>query len=278
MSSWTQSWLLHSDLEVRHNREFYDIIPIAIYPHKRVLPILKRNGYRGNFHHLTPFELFHALLTNSKAETLLKAGQHELLHNLVLTKYRGLEQYWASIRICIRNGYTIEDGTLWCNLIRMLHILGKELLSPKYICPTDLQDAHDQAVKAVRRQREQEEQKKRLRQAVEAETLFREQKRQFFGIAFTDGTIQVRVLESVQEYLEEGTAMHHCLYDSDYHLKPNSLILSATINGKRVETIELNPETLKVVQSHGVCNSTTEYHDQILALVKRNRHLIAQRL
>ncbi|WP_346343505.1 PcfJ domain-containing protein [Porphyromonas levii] len=277
MNSWTESWLLHSDLEVRSNREFYDIVPTAIYPHKRVLPILKRNGYRGNFCHLTPFELFHALLTNSKAETLLKAGQHELLHHLVRTKYRGLEQYWASIRICIRNGYTIEDGTLWCDLIRMLDILGKDLHSPKYICPTDLQEAHDHAEKAVRRQREQEEQKKRHRQAVEAEALFKEQKSQFFGIAFTDGSIQVRVFESVQEYLEEGTAMHHCLFASEYHLKPNSLILSATINSKRIETIELNLETLKVVQSRGICNSTTEYHDQILQLVQQNRHLIAQK-
>ncbi|MBR8778945.1 hypothetical protein IX303_001768 [Porphyromonas levii] len=72
--------------------------------------------------------------------------------------------------------------------------------------------------------------------------------------------------------------MHHCLFASEYHLKPNSLILSATINGKRIETIELNLETLKVVQSRGVCNSTTEYHDQILQLVQQNRPLIAQRL
>lgn len=129
----------------------------------------------------------------------------------------------------------------------------------------------------MRRQREQEDQKKRHLQAAEAEALFREQKSQFFGIAFTDGTIQVRVLESVQEYLDEGTAMHHCLFASGYHLKPNSLILSATINGKRIETIELNLETLKVVQSRGVCNSTSEYHDQILALVQRNIVKIAQR-
>ena len=87
MNSWTESWLLHSDLEVRQNREFDNIIPTTIYHHKRILPILKRNGYRDNLCHLTPFELFFALLTNNKAETLLKAGQHELLHHIVRTKY-----------------------------------------------------------------------------------------------------------------------------------------------------------------------------------------------
>lgn len=160
----------------------------------------------------------------------------------------------------------------------MLHNLGKDLHSPKYICPTDLKEAHDQAVKAVERQREQEQQKKRRLQAKETEALFREEKSQFFGIAFTNGTIQVRVLESVQEHLEEGIAMHHCVFASEYHLKPNSLILSATINGKRIETIEFNLETLKVVQSCVVCNSITENHDQILNLVQRNCHLIVQRL
>lgn len=59
---------------------------------------------------------------------------------------------------------------------------------------------------------------------------------------------------------------------------PNSLFLSATINGIRVETIELNLETLEVVQSRGICNSTSEYHDHILALVQQNCHLIAQRV
>lgn len=29
----------------------------------------------------------------------------------------------------------------------------------------------------------------------------------FFGIVFTDGTIQVRIMESVQEFMEEGDEM-----------------------------------------------------------------------
>ena len=46
--------------------------------------------------------------------------------------------------------------------------------------------------------------------------------------------------------------MHHCVFDNAYYLKENSLILSATIEGRRIETIELNLDTLKVVQSRGV--------------------------
>lgn len=75
---------------------------------------------------------------------------------------------------------------------------------------------------------------------MEDEKRFHELKSKFFGICFTDGTIQVHVLESVQEHLEEGVAMHHCVFDNAYYLKENSLILSATIEGRRIETIEVN--------------------------------------
>ena len=100
----------------------------------------------------------------------------------------------------------------------------------------------------------------------------------FFGITFTDGTIQVHVLESVQEHLEEGVSMHHCVFSNAYYLKEDSLILSATIEGKRIETIEVSLRTLEVVQSRGVCNKNTEYHEQIVNLVNANSRLIRQRM
>ena len=83
---------------------------------------------------------------------------------------------------------------------------------------------------------------------MEDEKHFKELKSKFFGIAFTDGTIQVHVLESVQEHLEEGVSMHHCVFSNAYYFKEDSLILSATIEGKRIETIEVSLRTLEGVQ------------------------------
>ncbi len=88
--------------------------------------------------------------------------------------------------------------------------------------------------------REKEEKAKKRKKAMENEKHFHELKSKFFGIRFTDGTIQVHVLESVQEFLEEGVSMHHCVFDNAYYLKENSLILSATIEGRRIETVEVN--------------------------------------
>ncbi|WIM92405.1 PcfJ domain-containing protein [Porphyromonas gingivalis] len=100
----------------------------------------------------------------------------------------------------------------------------------------------------------------------------------FFGIAFTDGTIEVRVLESVEEYLEEGKALHHCVFTNEYYLKEKSLILSARIEGKRIETIEASLETMKVIQCRGLQNKNTEYHDRIIDLVHRNIRQIQSRV
>ena len=42
--------------------------------------------------------------------------------------------------------------------------------------------------------------------------------------------------------------------------------------------IEVNLDTLKVMQSRGVCNQNTEYYDQIVNLVNANKRLIRQRM
>ena len=52
-----------------------------------------------------------------------------------------------------------------------------------------------------------------------------------------------------------------------------SIILSAhDRQGNRIETIEFSISRGKVVQSRGVCNSNTEYHNRIIELVNSNAH------
>jgi hypothetical protein len=278
MSYYRDKWVFSSDLEIRKERELHDIMPTKIYPRYRILPEIKRNGFKGVYHDNTPFRLFHSILTNNRMETLLKAGQYGLLRYFIRTKGTTLDHYWTSIRICIRNHYTIEDGSMWCDYVNMLTILGKDTNCPKYVCPIDLKAEHNRRHTEILKQREKEEQEQRKRKAMEQEQRFREMKAKFFGIAFTDGTINIRVLESVQEYLEEGNVLHHCVFTNEYYIKPNSLILSATISGKRLETIEVSLETMKVIQCRGLCNQNTEYHDQIINLVHRNMKQIRQRM
>ena len=267
-----------SPMAVRNDNEAYRHISYSqIYPKFKATEALRRNGFKNDFHDIAPTVLIPALLSDSRAETLIKAGRTEHL-KYFLDNSRAFDACWQSYKVATRNGYDIEDISIWCDYVDMLRRLGKDIHSPKYVCPTDLHREHDLRQNELRRQREKEEKAKKRKKAMENEKHFHELKSKFFGIRFTDGTIQVHVLESVQEFLEEGVTMHHCVFDNAYYLKENSLILSATIEGRRIETVEVNLDTLKVVQSRGVCNKNTEYHDQIVSLVNANCKLIRQRM
>ena len=398
-------WAEYSDMEVRKNNKLraYDINPVCTYPRQRFIPELKRNGFNGEYHNILPYDLFTAILSDSRSETLLKAGQYPMLRHYIRSSF-DIERYWASVKICIRNGYTIADGSMWRDTIDLLRLFGKDTNSPKYVCPSDLKAEHDRLMhkrnKEIERKKLEErirqakkhekayrklkgiffgiaftdgtlqvrvlesvaefaaegtelhhcvfsnsyfleknsvkicirngytiadgsmwrdtidllrlfgkdtnspkyvcpsdlkaehdrlmhkrnkeiERKKleeRIRQAKKHEKAYRKLKGIFFGIAFTDGTLQVRVLESVAEFAAEGTELHHCVFSNSYFLEKNSLILSATIDGKRIETVEVSLKTLEVVQSRGLHNSNTEYHDRIVNLVNSNVNLIRQRM
>jgi hypothetical protein len=74
---------------------------------------------------------------------------------------------------------------------------------------------------------------------------------------------------------EEGRAMHHCV--GGYYNRPNSLILSAKIDGKRIETIEVSLLDYRLVQSRGLQNQSTRYHKRIVALMEKNMQEIIKR-
>ena len=267
-----------SPFAIRNDNEAYRHISYSpIYPRYKVLPTLRRNGFNGNFHDIVPTKLIPALLSDSRAETLLKAGQYPMLRHYIRSSF-DIERYWASIKICIRNGYTIADGSMWRDTIDLLRHFGKDTNSPKYVCPSDLKAEHDRLMHKRNKEIERKKLEERIRQAKKHEKAYRKLKGIFFGIAFTDGTLQVRVLESVAEFAAEGTELHHCVFSNSYFLEKNSLILSATIDGKRIETVEVSLKTLEVVQSRGLHNSNTEYHDRIVNLVNSNVNLIRQRM
>ena len=133
--------------------------------------------------------------------------------------------------------------------------MGKDLHSPKYVCPADLKREHDRYIFKVARREAEREIAENLSAHLRKENAYHKAKSKFFGLAFSDGQIAVRVLESVKEIILEGKAMHHCVGTNEYYKNADSLILSATINGQRIETVEVSLSQLKVIQSRGVCLS-----------------------
>jgi len=267
------SWIFHTDMELRQENDVYNrIFTGEVYPRLKLIAEIKRTGFKNSFYGQKPLDMFRTLLTDSRAETLLKTGYTNLFERIMDIGWKKIDNYWQSIRICIRNGYKIEDATLWCDYIDNLRFFGKDLYNAKYVCPTNLHAEHDRYMRKKAKADAQAELEKQL----EKEAEYREAKSKFFGLVFSDGLISVRVLESVADIVLEGKLMHHCV--GSYHSKTDSLILSACIDGQRIETIEVSLSQLKVIQSRGVCNKNTEHHSRIINLVESNIPLIEERL
>lgn len=278
MGHYIDSFAYYSPMAIRRDNEAYRFVArCPLCPKIKLSDTLKRNGFGGKCYDIAPTSLIPALLTDSRAETLLKAGHTEHLRYF-LSRARKIDEYWQAYKITLRRGYDITDIALWCDYIDMLRRLGKDTHNAHYVCPEDLQAAHDTAQRKLQAQQEKEAEAQRRQKAIENEERFQALKAPFFGIAFTDGTIQVRVLESVQEYIEEGQALHHCVFTNEYHLKEKSLILSASIDGKSIETIELSLETMEILQCRGLMNQNTEYHERIIELVYQNMKQIQSRV
>ena len=148
-----------------------------------------------------------------------------------LTKNLGwkkIDNYWQSIRICIRNGYKIEDATLWCDYIDNLRFFGKDLYNAKYVCPTNLHAEHDRYM----RKKAKADARQELEKQLEKEAEYKEAKAKFFGIVFSDGKISVRVLESVAEIIQEGKLMHH--------YAKSLFMCSANSNHQIIKSLPLN--------------------------------------
>ena len=268
-------WIPESKMEIRTNQNHYvyDIKPTAVYPKMRFIREIRRNGFNGNFYGMKPYDLFMAILNNRKHETLLKAGQIPMLH-YTLHSIAKLERYWDSIKICIRNNYTVLDGSTWCDYIDMLQRMGKDIHNACYVCPVNLKAAHDRLVDRQNRERTDI----KIKEAKAYEEEYRKKKGKFFGLVFTDGTIRIKVLESVVEFVEEGNELHHCVYANRYYSKDSSLILSASIGGIRMETIEISLTGMKIIQCRGKHNANSQYHDRIVRLMNENMNEIRARM
>ena len=278
MGHYIDSFAYYSPMAIRHDNEAYRFIArCPLYPEVKLSDTLQRNGFEGKCYGIAPTSLIPALLTDSRAETLMKARRTEHLAYF-LSRPRNWDAYWPAYKITLRRDYDITDIALWCDYVDMLRRLGKDTHNAHYVCPEDLQQAHDEVHRKLRARQEREQEEHKRQKAQEDEARFQKLKAPFFGITFTDGTIQIRVLESVQEYIEEGQVLHHCVFSNEYHLKEKSLILSARIEGKRVETIEVSLETMQVIQCRGLQNKNTEYHERIIELVHQNMKQIQSRV
>ena len=292
-SYYFDQWSLYSDMEVRPYNSLYDDVCkwSEVYPLIRTIPQLRRNGFKGDFYGISPVLLFKRVLSDTRIETLLKSGEIEDMKYFILNTHNA-EMLWASYLIARRHHYKINNLKLWCDYLQMLNNLGHDIRNPKNICPADFIDAHDRAMRRIeaKRMKERTENERRweaerrdreqrkLLEEKQREDDFKAMKSKFFGLVISDNEITVKVLESIEEYYEEGKAQNICVFGAGYYTKAESLVLSARIGDRIIETVEVDLQTLRVVQCHGKGNLNTPYHDRIVDLVNSNAQLIKARM
>lgn len=262
--------------------DVYDVCGNMFYPVSRVSPLLKRNGWSGRLLKLGRVvnlaEVMKKMLTDPFAEELVKTGQDNLLAYWMNEggPHKDRTRWLHALRICNRNGYYIADASVWIDYLDLLEYFHKDTHNAHYVCPADLTKEHDRLFHKKERIVEAEKLAKRVAEAERYEKQYKKHRGMFFGICFGNKDIVITVIGSVKEMAEEGTMMHHCVFANGYYdhqRHPDSLILSARDkDGNRLETIEVNTKTWKIIQSRGLQNHPTAQHGQIVRLMEENMY------
>jgi len=215
-------------------------------------------------------DMYRAVNTAPYWETIIKKSPSafKFLEKRGITSHK---EKAAAVRVALRHGYNVLTPE-WVDLIDMLHYLRKDLHNPKYVAPADFKAVHDEISRQAAAKRKKESEKA-------AVLYYPARRKKFFGLVIAGQGIEIKVLQSVAEFMEEGAAMHHCVFANGYYdvkKKPDCLIMSAKKDGERVETIEVDMSDYHVVQSRGKHNQNTPYHDTILQLMSDNMDRIRE--
>lgn len=281
---YVDSW--SGDMEIRNKdskyhysvSRIYDITPDKYHPRSRFKKEYKLYGIDGRYMPISFLDAIELLPNEPRLETLLKARQHSILSHVVRVRRHLITQHWKSIKIALRNKYRVKDAGMWEDYLQLLLFFDKDLRNAHYVCPKNLKKEHDRYVKRHRRFIEKEAEEARRKKAIEDEAYYREFIKKFEDVFIKSGDLTIEPIKTVADFIKEGDELNHCVFSNEYYKRRSSLIMSARVNGKRTETVEFSLDKAQVVQSRGLQNSNTDYHDKIVNLVNRNSAMIVAKV
>ncbi len=241
------------------------------------IKICMRNNYKVKdtslwFDYLDFLEFFGKDLRNPKyvCPTDLK-----MMHDFYLHEKREFpekervrklkEKRKQSILVCADMNYSIIDTDLWFKYLDMLDYIGKDITDPKYICPSDLITEFENSVIIYNRLKVEENQRQ-----------YEMDKGKFFDLQILSNDYLITVLKSIDEFIEESTELAHCIYESEYFKRVDSLILSAKYKGVRVETIEIDLNQFEIQQCRGFDNLPSDHNMNVINIITNNLPLIRE--
>lgn len=274
--SWTGDWEIRKAPTSYYHHNKYNVYVEFYHPASVFKGEYRKYGIDRNLKGITFLEAIKMIPNDSKAETLLKARQYSLL-DYNLNHSGRIHHRWPSIKICLRNKYKVKDASMWFDYIDLLSHFNKDLRNAKFVCPQDLKKEHDRLVKKKRsndRKREIELQRQRTKAA---QKQYAKSKKPFMGMKFIYGDMEIKFLNSVQEVMEEGDVLKHCVFVNNYHEK-ETLLFSVLVDGEKTATAEVDPFKHKIIQVRGKSNSVTKYDSQIKNILRKNMDVISSKI
>lgn len=281
MFTFYSNWIWSSNMEIRSNNSYHDISYGVDYPYFKISKVLKRNGLTRNTHGIHLVALINNLFDNNHFESMWKLGYHELC-KASFSRYDLFTSLWPQIIIANRCGFLkkleeTKDYDIWYDYIYDLRRLTKDITNPNILCPENLHQAHIDTSLALERRRERKyredslkEKLKHEQEDIQSNKKYLKDKGPYLGINLHRNGIYAKVLQNVEEFFQEGTAMHHCVYTNKYFNKDCLIFSTRNSNGKRIATVEWNIENKKIVQIRSYCNKTPEEYNEIVELFEKN--------
>ena len=250
---WTQNqnngllWPNVQNEEQQKHEERYKDVPIVVAPGQE-------EAYLQSLEQRDKAEM-----VRTEQDETMKEEKHE-----TVVPANDAEQHVQTIQSA---QVTQGNGNGWGGLLDMLIENKLDARNPHYLCPLNVEEAHDWVMGKCKKKYSEKDEKDYIAA-----------KSRFFNLSFADGNIMVRVLESLSDFYKEGKLLHHCVFSNAYYKREDSLIMSATVDGRRMETVEFSLSRMEVCQCRGKSNQLSAYHDRILNLVRDNIPLIRERM
>ena len=107
--------------------------------------------------------------------------------------------------------------------------------------------------------------------AKKAEGAFIKRRQKYFGLCIVAEKFKIVCLQTIDEFKDEGNALHHCVFRMGYFRKADSLILSARdADNNPIETLELSLRTFNILQCRGDHDHNSPLHDEIVKVMNDN--------
>ena len=269
LSTCQGTYALSSPLEFRASSHYISIKVSKIYPKIKVLPIIRRNGFRTSFYGVHPIRFIRSILIDPKAETLLKTKQRALFKYYMFNN-SGVSTYWKSVKVAYKNNYVPDSYNDWFDYLSLLEEFRKDFNNPKYACPADLHKEHQRYVKRRVDIIKKERKANLIKMIKQNQKQYLKDKKKYLKKKIVKNDISIEVLQSIKQFFDLGENMNHCLFTNAYYKKKNSLILLAKKGDKELETIEVSIPNRFVIQSRGLDNLPTKDHQAIVKMVNDN--------